>query len=88
MERSRVATPDVMTNRHDVPRARRDTRIAKAPSRRGTPHTNLTCSRRDGSTALAASEREIEMNRGGGIGIIGVIVIVVVILLIVGVIKL
>lgn len=31
---------------------------------------------------------EVEMNRGGGIGIIGVIVIVVVILFLVGVIKL
>ena len=44
--------------------------------------------RRDGSTALAITEREIEMNRGGGVGIIGVIVIVVVILLLVGVIRL
>ncbi len=34
------------------------------------------------------TEREIKMNRGGGIGIVGVIVIVVVILLLVGVIKL
>jgi hypothetical protein len=31
---------------------------------------------------------EVEMNRGGGIGVIGVIVIVVVILFLVGVIKL
>jgi hypothetical protein len=37
---------------------------------------------------LAVTEREIEMNRGGGVGIIGVIVIVVVILLLVGVIRL
>lgn len=37
---------------------------------------------------LAVTEREIEMNRGGGIGIIGVIVIVVIILFLVGVIKL
>lgn len=42
-------------------------------------------SRCDGSTALAVTEREIEMNRGGGIGIIGVIVIVVIILFLVGV---
>jgi hypothetical protein len=34
------------------------------------------------------TKREIEMNRSGGIGIIGVIIIVVVILLLVGVIKL
>jgi hypothetical protein len=34
------------------------------------------------------TEREIEMNRGGGVGIIGVIVIVVVILFLVGVIRL
>ena len=34
------------------------------------------------------AEQEIEMNRGGGVGIVGVIVIVVVILLLVGVIKL
>ena len=33
-------------------------------------------------------KREIEMNRGGGVGIIGVIVIVVVILILVGVIRL
>jgi hypothetical protein len=32
--------------------------------------------------------READMNRGGGVGIIGVIVIVVVILILVGVIKL
>jgi hypothetical protein len=32
-------------------------------------------------------EREIEMNRSGGVGIVGVIVIVVVILFLVGVIK-
>ena len=36
----------------------------------------------------AITEREIEMNRGGGVGIIGVIVIVVVILFLVGVIRL
>jgi cobalamin biosynthesis Mg chelatase CobN len=88
MERSRVATPEVMTNRHDVPMARSDTGMAKAPSRRGTPHMSGTCSRHDGSTALAATEREVEMNRGGGVGIIGVIVIVVVILFLVGVIRL
>jgi hypothetical protein len=34
------------------------------------------------------TEREIEMNRCGGVGIIGVIVIVVVILFLVGVIRL
>jgi hypothetical protein len=34
------------------------------------------------------TEREIKMNRGGGVGIIGVIVIVVVILFLVGVIRL
>jgi hypothetical protein len=33
-------------------------------------------------------EREIDMNRGGGVGIIGVVVIVLVILWLVGVIKL
>jgi uncharacterized membrane protein len=37
---------------------------------------------------VVVSEREIEMNRGGGVGIIGVIIIVVVILLLVGVIRL
>ena len=47
-----------------------------------------TRSRRDGSTAMAVTKREIEMNRGGGIGIIGVIIIVVVILMLVGVIRL
>ncbi len=49
---------------------------------------SATRSRRDGSTVLAVIEREIEMNRGGGVGIIGVIVIVVVILILVGVIRL
>jgi hypothetical protein len=34
------------------------------------------------------TEQEIEMNRGGGVGIVGVIVIVVVILFLVGVIRL
>jgi hypothetical protein len=38
--------------------------------------------------AAVAHDREIEMNRNGGVGIIGVIVIVVVILFLVGVIKL
>jgi hypothetical protein len=38
--------------------------------------------------AVLAHEWEIEMNRNGGVGIIGVIVIVVVILFLVGVIKL
>ena len=77
-----------MTHRHHTPIAGRDTGIAKAPSRRGTQHTSANRSRCDGSTALAVTEREIEMNRSGGVGIIGVIVIVVVILFLVGVIKL
>jgi len=77
-----------MTSRHDVLTARRDTGIAKAPSGRGTTHMSATRSRRDASTALTVTEREIEMNRGGGVGIIGVIVIVVVILFLVGVIRL
>jgi hypothetical protein len=34
------------------------------------------------------AQREVEMNRGGGVGIVGVIVIVVVILILVGVIRL
>lgn len=68
--------------------AGRDTWIARAPSRRGTTRVSANRSRCDGSTALAVTEREIEMNRGGGIGIIGVIVIVVIILFLVGVIKL
>ena len=34
------------------------------------------------------NEQEIEMNRGGGVGIIGVVIIVLVILWLVGVIKL
>jgi hypothetical protein len=38
--------------------------------------------------ALLASQREIEMYRSGGVGIVGVIVIVLVILWLVGVIKL
>jgi hypothetical protein len=38
--------------------------------------------------AMASQQREIEMNRTGGVGILGVIVIVVVILFLVGVIKL
>ena len=38
--------------------------------------------------AAVAHDWEIEMNRNGGVGIIGVIVIVVVILFLVGVIKL
>lgn len=37
---------------------------------------------------LGIAEREMKMNRGGGVGIIGVIVIVVVVLFLVGVIKL
>ena len=49
---------------------------------------SATRSRRDASTALMVTERESEMNRGGGVGIIGVIVIVVVILFLVGVIRL
>ena len=40
----------------------------------------------DGSMA-GITEREIEMNRTGGVGIIGAIVIVVVILVLVGAIK-
>ena len=36
---------------------------------------------------MGSNLQEIEMNRGGGVGIIGVIVIVVVILFLVGVIK-
>jgi cobalamin biosynthesis Mg chelatase CobN len=43
---------------------------------------------RGGSKAMASQKREIEMNRTGGVGILGVIVIVVVILFLVGVIKL
>lgn len=38
--------------------------------------------------ASFACRREIEMNRNGGIGIVGVIIIVLVILWLVGVIKL
>lgn len=38
--------------------------------------------------SLWLTEQEIEMNRGGGVGIIGVIVIVVVILFLLNVIKL
>lgn len=38
--------------------------------------------------SLWLTEQEIEMNRGGGVGIIGVIIIVVVVLFLVGVIKL
>jgi hypothetical protein len=77
-----------MIDRHDAPKAGRDTGIAKAPSQRGTTLRSAIRSRRDGSMALAITEREIEMNRGGGVGIIGVIVIVVVILFLVGVIRL
>jgi hypothetical protein len=41
-----------------------------------------------GFTGSSRAEREIEMYRSGGIGIVGVIVIVLVILWLVGVIKL
>lgn len=72
-----------MTDRHDVPKAGRDTGIAKAPSQEG--RYPLPTRRLYGP---GITEREIEMNRGGGVGIIGVIVIVVVILFLVGVIRL
>ncbi len=77
-----------MTDRNDARAARRDTPIAKAPSQRGTlaQECNPLPTRRLNGPGI--TKREIEMNRGGGVGILGVIVIVVVILFLVGVIKL
>jgi hypothetical protein len=71
-----------------VPLAGRDTghRQGAIAARHHAPERDPI--RRDGPTALAVTEWEIEMNRGGGVGIIGVIVIVVVILILVGVIRL
>jgi hypothetical protein len=43
---------------------------------------------KDSLVADRVAQREVEMNRGGGVGIVGVIVIVVVILILVGVIRL
>ena len=57
-----------------------------APSRRGRKSGRPPNATAQGAPAV--TEREIEMNRGGGVGIIGVIVIVVVILFLLGVIKL
>jgi hypothetical protein len=54
-----------------------DTKPLRAPM----PHNTV-------EMAAVAHDWEIEMNRNGGVGIIGVIVIVVVILFLVGVIKL
>jgi hypothetical protein len=75
-----------MIDRHDASKAGRDTGVARRP-RSGDHASEQTLPTRP-RNGLATAEREIEMNRSGGIGIIGVIVIVVVILFLVGVIKL
>ena len=69
---------------------RRLTRHCRRRGALSTRHRDIECdplpTRR--LTDPGITEWEIEMNRGGGIGIVGVIVIVVVILFLVGVIKL
>jgi hypothetical protein len=40
-----------------------------------------------GCMTVVGPAREVDMNRGGGVGIVGVIVIVVVVLLVLGVIR-
>jgi hypothetical protein len=79
-----------MIDRHDMPKPGRDTLLVRAPFRRGTTLRNgaLPTPRASSPTALAVTEREIEMSRGGGVGIVGVIVIVLVILFLLGVIRL
>ncbi len=60
----------------------------RRPRNEGPSLRSAIRSRRDGINGPGITKREIEMNRGGGVGILGVIVIVVVILFLVGVIKL
>ncbi len=76
-----------MTDRHDVPLADQDTGIDEASPGEASRARARSTVRPRRLIYLASPERENEMNRGGGVGIIGVIVIVVVILYLVGVIK-
>jgi hypothetical protein len=78
----------LMNGRHDAPQAGRDTGIAQASSRQGTTPKERDPLQARRLNGPGSTEREIEMNRNGGVGIIGVIVIVVVILFLVGVIRL
>ncbi len=77
-----------MTDRHDGPRAGQDTDLAEASSQEAERARARSTIPTRPINGLASPEWENEMNRNGGVGIIGVIVIVVVILFLVGVIKL
>lgn len=76
-----------MTDRHDAPTARRDTCTPGRPHGEG-PRAGRDPLQTRRLNGPGIAQWEVEMNRGGGVGIVGVIVIVVVILFLVGVIKL